>query len=66
MLITTTVDVDASEFDTDDLIKELESRVDGNQPDWNDLYQLLTTGRNEEALARLRLLVQEKTGRIIP
>lgn len=66
MLITTTVDVDISELETDDLIAELESRDDGNQPEWNDLYQLLATGRNDEALARLRLLVQEKTGRIIP
>jgi hypothetical protein len=64
-----TVDVDLSEFDTEDLIEELDSR--GEMPGWiadtdemlNQIYQLRRLGKDYDKL--LDQYLYQKLGRVI-
>lgn len=63
------VDVELSEFDTDDLIEELESRgeIVGRQSDNGELVNLIYEKRrlNQDYQTELDALIYEVTGRIL-
>ena len=67
MYITTEVDVDISEFDTDDLIEELKSRdsdyVHGNNTLIEKIWILRREGRDYQV--ELDLLIYNTIGKII-
>jgi hypothetical protein len=60
-----TVDVDLSEFDTDDLIEELESRggISGSDEMLNQIYELRRLGKDYDKL--LDQYIYQKLGRAI-
>lgn len=66
--VTVNVDIDLSDFETEELIEEIRSRDENIFDDgcWGKLYVLLTNHKNDEALQLIRGMVQEKTGRIVP
>ena len=62
------VEVDLSDFTTDELVRELENRPDNpfcDQPDLSDLYEALQLGNDERALCIARKLAETFTGRIV-
>ena len=60
-----TVDVDLSEFDTDDLIEELESRggISGSDEMLNQIYELRRLGKDYDSV--LDQYLYQKLGRAI-
>ena len=60
-----TVDVDLSEFDTDDLIEELESRggISGSDEMLNQIYELRRLGIDYDSV--LDQYLYQKLGRVI-
>lgn len=62
---TVTVEVDLSEFDTEDLIKELRSRRAPSRADLRSIYEALKLGKKEEADRLLRQLIWNELGRIL-
>lgn len=56
------------EIPTDDLVRELSQREDTPAPrhKWNQLYTLLASRRDQEAISVAREMVEAETGRIVP
>lgn len=70
--VSTTVDVDLGEIDTDDLIAELESRDEcmesnpsGHGPALQAMFQALSLGQEDEALKLLRTYLCDCLGRVM-
>ncbi|MGN6023399.1 hypothetical protein ACP6NF_03295 [Alcaligenes faecalis] len=69
---TVDVDIDLGEFDTDDLIAELESRGEylednpnGHGPALQAMFQALSLGQEDEALKLLRTYLCDCLGRVM-
>lgn len=64
------VEVDLSDIDTEDLVKELQNRgteVPGNVGDQlQRLWQAFYTGKEDRALQLARELAESATGRFVP
>lgn len=67
-MITADVEVSLSEFDTEELIEELDSRrVDYEYFfDPEKVYELFSLGKDEQAIDECKKMIERTTGRILP
>lgn len=65
--ISAEVDVDISEFDTEDLLEELKERGEMTETDvtLSSLYEALRNNRTEEVQTLLRKYMWDKLGRVL-
>lgn len=67
-----TIDVNESDvlgnFSVAELLDELQTRDDYEESgtNWTEIFELLLVGRNDDALALIRDISQERTGRVLP
>lgn len=63
------INVDLDEIETDDLVKELESRnvglPDGSTDDVVEMFYAFKLGRNDRAIELAKKIAQDHTGRIL-
>lgn len=65
--ITINVDVALSEFETVDLLDEIESRgADFECTESEEVYNLFATGKTDGAVIRCKRMIEQATGRILP
>jgi len=67
--VSTWVDVDLDEIDTEDLLEELKSRnIDASTGDPNDVMEMFYAfklGRSDRAMELAKKIAQDHTGRIL-
>jgi hypothetical protein len=67
--VSTWVDVDLDEIETDDLVEELQSRnvglPEGNIDDVMEMFYAFKLGRNDRAMELAKKIAQDHTGRIL-
>ena len=62
------IDVDMSDFDDDEIRDEYEDRFGAthvSEEDWEGIYELRRSGKMDEFLRRIDVIIMDRTGRVL-